>query len=369
MRPPRFMLLTLASLLLTVATAQAQSQFVEFRVYIVYQDGSRIGEVQGSGQAGVDSANRSATPGANRATGGLGNMQIRVQILDPEGGGVAAEGYPNNEGTAQFRIVGSVIKSDGSRLFPAYRIRVFGSEIEEAWLENVEPGRADRMVTVAIRRKGEKPIAKSDESTVSASGLMVPKKAQKELDKGNEALAEKKFAEAKTRFSKAIEIYPPFDQAHNNLGVVLLELGDADAGKKAFQKALEINDKFATAYVNLARIAMRTSDYSGASELLTKSLSIEPLNPEALSMLCQSDVIAQNYKQVVAISKRLHGVPHLGMPLCHFGAGLAYQNLQRPADAIAEYNLYLQEAGPGDALVVKAREAIEELSRQTAVQK
>lgn len=367
MRPPR-MLLAFIAVLLGLGIAHAQSQVVELRIYITYQDGSRIGELESSGQAGVTSGNASAASGSQRASGGISNMAIRVQIIDPEGGGVASEGYPNGEGVATFRVVGSVLK-DGVRHFPSYRIRVFGSEIEELWLENVEPGRADRFVNVSIRRKGEKPLLKSDRGTVSATGLMVPKKAQKEIDKGNEALADKKLAEAKIHFEKAIEIYPQFDQAYNNLGVVLVETGDLDAAKKAFEKALELNDKFARAYVNLARLAMRTSDFTTASGLLKNSLSIEPLNPDALSMACQAEVMSQNYDEVIVLAKRLHGVPHQGMPICHFGAGLAYQNLDRPGNAIDEYNLYLQEAGPSDTLIGKARTAIEELSKQTAVQK
>jgi tetratricopeptide (TPR) repeat protein len=230
----------------------------------------------------------------------------------------------------------------------------------------VQPAAGDRVLMMTIRRKGEKPLPKSPKGIVSATGLTVPKGAQKELDKGNKALVENQIEQAKLHFTKAIELYPQFDQAYNNLGVVLIKTGDTAGGRKAFEKALELNDKFARAYVNLAKIELKDNQYEPAILLIDKSLSVEPLNSEAISVGCQGYLLTSRYEEVVAAARKLHSLPHDGMALCHFAAGVALANLKRPTDAITEYNLYLNEAKPSDALVSKARDAIEELNKQAA---
>lgn len=352
-----FLLLALASL---ATSSHAQENYVDFRVYVGY--GSRVGPGDAPGQAGVTSNDRGGAPGQH-SSDTLTNLQVRVQVIN-DNGSTVGESSPTNEGYAVFRVVGSIIIGQNTRVFPTYRVRVFGPEIEEAWAENVQPGLADRILNMTVHRKGEKTeIAKSGTGTVSASGLAVPSKAQKELDKGNEALSEEKFDKAKQHFEKAIQIYPQFDQAYNNLGVVLMKTGDKAAGKQAFEKALAVNDKSARAYVNLGKIAVQEERYDEALKLFTSSLTIEPLNSEAFNGICQAGVMGKDFEQVVSAAKKIHGMPHDNMPLCHFAAGFAYQNLNKPDEALAEYNLYLKEASMGDALVAKAREAIEEINK------
>ncbi len=295
-------------------------------------------------------------------------MQIRVQVLNSDGSTVG-EQSPNSEGLVRMRVLGSV-GSGLRREYAVYRIRVFGAEIDEAWLEDVEPGRGGSMVTIQIHRKGDKEHEeKGGGATVSAASLAAPPKAQNELEKGNDFLAKKDYVSALAHFQKATDIYPKFDQAWNNLGVVKVKMGDTTGGQAAFQKALDTNDKFARAYVNLARIDMMNHDYAKAGERLTKSLSLEPLNPDALSMSCEAALIEGKTTEVVSASVRLHSLPHEGYALCHFAAGLAYTNLNKPEDAVKEYEMFVKET-PGDsALVQKAQANIAELNKQSTIQK
>jgi hypothetical protein len=355
---PALLLLSLTSLF-----SFAQDQFVDFRVRVTFQDGGSAAANSTNGTAGPDSKSRSGG-GAQAHLDNTTAMQIRIQVSSSDGG-LSTEAFPNSEGIATFRVLGSTVKN-GVRIFATYRVRVFGPEIEEQWAEAVEPGGADRFLNMELRRKGEKPLSKSEKATISASGLKIPTKADKELEKGNKALADNKLDEAKEHINKAIEIYPQFDQAYNMLGVVLLKTGDATGGRKAFEKAVALNDKFARAYVNLAKLSMQDKQYDQALTLVSKSLSVEPMNPEAISTVCLASSMTQKYEDVAAASRKLHALPHDGMALCHFAAGVALTNLKHSADAITEYNLYLSEAKAGDALVSKARDALEELNKQAA---
>jgi tetratricopeptide (TPR) repeat protein len=362
----RRVLLSLLFLLLPVVSSLAQDQYVEFRIHVSFQTNlsNSTGSTNGQGTAGADSKNRSDSGPPGRMDS-MSAMQMTIQVMDSEGGGVIAEGSPNSEGVAKFTVLGSAVRG-GRRLIPNYRVRIFGSEIEEEWADGVQPGGGDRNLMMSVRRKGEKPAGKTDKGMVSASGLKIPPKADKELEKGNKALADNKLDAAKEHINKAIEIYPQFDQAYNMLGVVLLKTGDAAGGKKAFEKAVELNDKFARAYVNLAKLSMQEKQYDQAITLINKSLSVEPMNPEAVSTICLASSMTSKFEDVAANSRKLHALPHDGMNLCHFAAGVALTNLKRSTDAITEYNLYLSEAKPNDPLIAKARDAIEELNKQAA---
>lgn len=352
-------------LLLSTISVLAQDQYVTFRVRVTFQDGSAItsaGGTNAQGTPGADSKNRS-TGGGQAHLDSMTALQIRVQVYSDDGSNL--EAFPNSEGVAEFRVLGSTVKS-GVRIFPPYRVRVSGPEIEEQWAEGVEAGGSDRFLNMEIRRKGEKPKSKSDKGMVSAAGLKIPSAAQKEFDKGNKALSDNKLDLAKEHVNKAITLYPQFDQAYNALGVVLLKSGDAVGGKKAFEKAVELNDKFAGAYVNLAKLSMQEKQYDNAISLLNKSLSVEPMNAEAISTICLASSMTEKYEDVAVASRKLHGLPHDGMALCHFAAGVAFTNLKRSTDAITEYNLFLGESKPNDPLVPKARDALEELNKQAA---
>jgi tetratricopeptide (TPR) repeat protein len=360
----RRVLLCLPLLLLSYLSIHAQDQYVELRVSVTFQSdwNANKNSTNTNGTAGVDAKNRTDS-GPRGRMDSMSAMQMTIQVMDSEGGGVVAEGSPNAEGVAKFTVLGSAVRG-GRRLIPNYRVRIFGSEIEEEWAEGVQPGGGDRNLMMSVRRKGEKPVGKSDKGMISASGLKIPPKADKELEKGNKALADNKLDVAKEHINKAIELYPQFDQAYNMLGVVLLKTGDAAGGKKAFEKAVELNDKFARAYVNLAKLSMQDKQYDQAITLINKSLSVEPMNPEAISIACQASLIVDKFEDVAADARKLHGLPHDGMALCHFAAGVALTHLKRSTDAITEYNLYLSEATSTDSLVPKARDAIEDLNKQ-----
>jgi tetratricopeptide (TPR) repeat protein len=351
----------LSLLLVFSAPLFAQGNYVEMRVVVAFQDHTPLNQ-SANGMAGVNAQARDAAAAGTHPTGLASTMQIRIQVYN-ESGVTEAEGSPNSEGVATFRVLGSYASTKGTT-YATYRVRVFGSEIEEYIAENVEPGRGDPILNVTIRKKGEKPI-KASKGTVSAAGLKIPGKAQKELDKGTTALADGKLDVAKDHFQKAIESYPQFEVAYNNLGVVLMKQGDTAGGKQAFEKALSINDKYAGALVNLAKIKTQEKDYGAAMTMLKSSLSIEPLNPEALSNLCRTGIMAQQYQAVIDAAKTVHGVPqHEVDPICHYAAGLAYRNLHQTQEAIDEYILYVKEANTSSDLVAQARESIVELNKQ-----
>lgn len=353
--------LLLLSLTVFVGLAGAQnSQNVEMRVTVLWSNGDRFSEEHEGNVQGIPGVNDSRTGGSGQRVGGnaISNMDIRVTLLN-EDGSTISEKSPDSEGNVKFNVTGSIANSvTGAKLFPTYRLRVRGSTIEEQFIDNLQPGLADRMVTVELHKKGEKKGAGG--GVISATALKIPHKAEKEFQKGQKALSKNKLPESRANFEKAVTIYPQYDAAYNALGVVLMKLGDAAGGQKAFEKAIAINDKFAPSYVNLARIMAREKKYDDAAMLVTRSLSLEPLNPEALSMLCQFDLLRGKYEDVPAIAQKLHSIPHDGQALGHYAAGSALEHLNQPTEAIYEYMLFMKE-DPTSNLSANAKEIVDRL--------
>lgn len=355
----RLLALVFVSLLAVTALAQEDDksgsdvQVVQMRVSLFWADGTRFGEnsrTEGGSTQPVQSSGK--------------NYEIRVRVMG-QAGNTIQEQSPSSEGVVTFNLAGIIIRqSDKVRFFPAYTLRILGDGIEEQTIENVQPGMADRTVTVELHRKGEK--RPGGGGLVSASSLKLPRGAEKEFQKGQKELAKNKLPEARTAFERAVKIYPKYDQAYNGLGVVLMKQGDAAAGRKAFEQAVAANDKFAPGYVNLARVQAIDKNYDAAAASLSRSLSLEPLNAEALSLLCQYDVIREKYDEVPALAQKMHSVPHDGEALGHFAAGNALEHLNRPTDAIYEYMLFMQE-DPTSKLSPAAKQEVDRL-RQTVGQ-
>src|SRR5262249_54346190 len=152
---------------------------------------------------GLPGASNTKSTGAGDRVGGnsVTNMDIRVILLN-EDGSTVRESSPDAEGVVKFIVAGSVTDTaTGAKAYPTYRLRVRGTNIEEQFVDNLQPGLADRMVTVEIHKKGEK---KGGGGIVSAAALKIPHKAEKEFQKGQKAFAKNKLQGARDYFQRAI---------------------------------------------------------------------------------------------------------------------------------------------------------------------
>src|SRR5688572_24840338 len=156
---------------------------------------------------------------------------LRVQLLT--GSGIpTAEAYTDDLGSAEFRV------GPGT-----YRIRITGADIEETTSDifTVYSRQGQHTEMISVNRKPvEGGGATSTEGTVSLVDLNVPRKAERELEKGIRALEKKSLEKAAIHFRKAIEIHPGYATAHNHLGVVMMNAGQSAEGRAAFARAVEL---------------------------------------------------------------------------------------------------------------------------------
>jgi hypothetical protein len=300
-----------------------------------------------------DSLHRGDTAGVQRSQGFATNMQIHVQLQDPTAG-TLQELAPGSDGQLRMMVCKNSI----------YRLRITGPAIEETIVDSVQPGNGDRMLTVVLHRKLTGEDRKTQPTTISATRLNVPKKARKEMKKGDAALKKGRLEEARKYYERAVEIYPQFEEAENNLGIVLMQEGKTAEGKKSFQRSVAINPRYASGYLNLAKIAFDDKRYNDAESLARQALTTEPLNPGALFLAAESAFFKGEYSDTVSYSRTLHSLPHKQYALAHFLAAKSLEAENQPAQAMTEYRMFLEE-DPSDPNAARARELLMLLQAST----
>lgn len=270
---------------------------------------------------------------------------VRVQLLT-SGGAMIQETYLDGQGQVRFQV------SPGS-----YRLRFSGPTVEtiETSSFTVVPRMQTHTETVFLRPSQEMIQRNTSEATISAAEMAIPQKARKEFERGVELMGKSDFAGAEKFFQKAVQIYPNYAMAHNNLGVVALNANDRTRGEAAFRKAVELGSSSGS--LNLGKLASIDGRHQEAEEFFQKSLSTNPANVEALLFIAKSQIHLGKREQALANARRVHDFPHEKYSICHVLAGSLSEELNHPEEALAQYRLFLSET-PNSASAQRVREAI-----------
>lgn len=276
-------------------------------------------------------------------------IRLTVQLMD--GFGTSLDEKNTEEGRVQFRTVTGI-----------HRLRIIGPEIEEYNEElQIDISEVRRLENVRVRRKAAAALPSAGGPSISVTRLKIPSNARKEFQKGAQALERKDWQEARKRFVTATSLYPDYDLAYNGIGVAAMNAGDAEGARRAFEKALLLSENFAEANRNLARILLAEQKNSEALPLLKRSLSTEPENAWALTHAAYVELMLHDFGNALLDARKAHTVPHDGFANVHIVAAMALEATGKPAEAVQEYRMYLQEDPTGrDA--ARAQKAIERLS-------
>jgi lipopolysaccharide biosynthesis regulator YciM len=240
-----------------------------------------------------------------------------------------------------------------------YRIRVSGVGYEETTTNVFSISSAQRTHTehVAVRPKTGDASPGSPTPTVAAVDLNVPEKARDQLERGDKAAARGDWALALKQYQKALETYPRYARAYNNMGVVHMRSGDTPRGREAFEKAISINDNYTSAYVNLARVMQLENKLPEAEAVLQKALAFNPSEPETLAVLARVQLLGGKLDEAIANARKVHTLPHEGYAMAHYFAGLGLRAKEMNSEAVEEFRTYLKEA-PEGSFATQAQQAL-----------
>ena len=298
-------------------------------------------------------------------------VDLQFRITDDRDRPVPFMVHVQLQNSSSVPIQERIVRNDGETAFQVtspgdYRVVVTAEEIQETTSDTVTVNCGDRskMTFVHVQPKEVSASAsgtgRENVGTMTSAGqLRIPPEAHKLFDRGYAAWQSKDYQKSADFFQQAINAYPSYDAAYNNLGVAYMKLDQPDKALVALQTAVKLNDKSADADRNLARLLIHNGDFIGAEELVKKSLMVEPSDPGGLTLFVITEFENREYAAAVQTAQKVHQLAHEGFASCHYVAGEAYERLGQPQNARVQYQLYLQEMpnGPeaGDIRAALAR--------------
>ncbi|MGB8771748.1 MAG: tetratricopeptide repeat protein [Candidatus Korobacteraceae bacterium] len=292
--------------------------------------------------------------GAAGGFSGAGNVHVRV-VFDNDRTAGANLLVRLMQGSSNTPVANTYTNSNGEAEFSGVRVGDYNVVVSGDGIETTDSGvfqTDERKVTqsqyITVRRLQNSGAAAAgwQASTVSAGGLNVSPKAQKELDKANKAMAEQDFKKTLEHLNKAIAIEPHYAAAYNNLGVLYSRMNDDAHEQEALEKAISLDDHFTAAYVNLAKLYLRQKNFPKAEPLLEKAASGDPNNADSLMLLADAQYMDHHYDAAIATA-RAAASSKTHPAFVHYIAARAYDKENRREEALAELQLFLKEEPTG----------------------
>ncbi len=278
--------------------------------------------------------------------------QVKIELLNGVGN-LVAQKISDRSGQVTF-----------TDIFPGtYQLRVISTETEDFVSEMFTMFDSGGTHFEPVRLRPKVDAKQQSTGGITVSELNIPEKARSEYNKGMAALQRNENAEARARFEKAIRNYPNYGAAYNNLGVMAMNAGDPSGGEANFKQAITVDPKYAPAYVNLARIMFQRQNFSAARDLLETASKLDDKNPEAFTLLANACLSTKDYDLAIASAEKVHSLPqHERFGVVHFLAAEALERKGESAQALAQYQLFLQEA-PQSPMATNARDSIAMLQK------
>jgi tetratricopeptide (TPR) repeat protein len=228
-----------------------------------------------------------------------------------------ATGPPNADPAQVGSIKGRVILESGNAVSQAVQVtlsnvrgtqsRIYSDYQGQFEIRNLPPGEytleieGDRLVyevtservgvlagvptvvTLKLKEKSAKETTKAAGAVASVSELSkdVPPKARREFERASKSANDGKTDEAIAHLRRAIEEYPDFLMAHNDLGVQLLGQEKLDEAASEFRRAVEIDAKAFNPTLNLGLVLVRQQRYEEAVEILRQAVALESTSAAA----------------------------------------------------------------------------------------
>jgi tetratricopeptide (TPR) repeat protein len=121
--------------------------------------------------------------------------------------------------------------------------------------------------------------------TVSTRELLISPKAIKELQRSQTALHSGDIRSSAQHLEKALQIYPHYLEAHNNLGSRYIELHEYEKAAAEFQKAIDLDPRITQPFNNLSVALFLLQRYPDAEAAARRALDLDPHNSTAQFML------------------------------------------------------------------------------------
>lgn len=264
---------------------------------------------------------------------------VRITLLNIRG--VQSSSYTDNQG--QFEIASLnpgeyTLEAEGDRL-------VFEISAEKVEVRKGSP----TVVSIILREKSTSAAGKPVGKVVSVGEIQeVPAKARQEFERASKFAKTGNSNKAIYHLQKAIDIYPNFLMARNDLGAQLLELGRLEEAEQQLRAALAIDAQAYNPNLNLGIVLFKKHSFSDARFALDKAISLQPELPEArlysaLTLMALGE--SQPAEKHLVAAYNLGGKPYA---IALFHLGQIFMDRGARDQARSYFERYVQEAPAAD---------------------
>ncbi len=279
-----------------------------------------------------------------------GNFSVELGARRFEGAGDASIGSAaagagfggplNDPAKVRTQVDGaSIISLLGCSL----RASLKGYISEHADVSRVRLGEPANVGTIVLRK-----IPGDQGSTVSATSLAAPRNARQSLEKAREQIARNRLAEAEKELARALQIYPKYAEAWQELGAVLSTQNRRAEARKAFQEAIASDSRFPKPYLSLALLSATERNWKDALENSEALAKIAPNEyPQGYYYGAVAQYNLQNYEKAAASALRAVELdPGHTVPLAEQLLGVLYSMKGDYKAAAQYYRAYLEHVPP-----------------------
>lgn len=244
-----------------------------------------------------------------------------------------------------------------------YSLEAIGDgKLYEATFEQIRLARGARVDLVIYLRERAPEAGGSTGNIVSASELdtKIPQPALTEFKLAHKLLREGKQQEAITRFKRAVEIYPGYLMARNDLAVQYLNLKLFREATEQLEAAIEVDPKVFNPRLNLGIVLLAQRKHSEAVDHLRQAVAVDSSRASghlylgiALLETDELEPAAGELSKALSLGGDEYSVVHFYQARVHLKRG-------ERESAIRELRTYLAKAPAGEHAAV-ARDLLERL--------
>jgi Tfp pilus assembly protein PilF len=200
------------------------------------------------------------------------------------------------------------------------------------------------IVTIILRERVPKPA--NEATTVSAGELNqnVPSAARKEFERASAASKEGKIDQAIIHYRKAIEIYPNFLMARNDLGAQLMTLDRLDEAAEQLRVAISIAPKAFNPRLNMGMVLVKQHNFADAAAELRNAVSLDATSASAHFYLGLALVGIDDSEHAEKEFKTAYNVGGAEYAIALYHLGELYLSRGEREAALKAFEKYLSEA-------------------------
>jgi Tfp pilus assembly protein PilF len=278
-------------------------------------------------------------------------LSYAVQVTLSHARGIQARLYSDNQGQFEIRNVPPgeyILQIEGDHL------------VYEITTERVDVlAGTPSVLTLTLKEKRANGAPRPSAPVASVNELTkdVPPKARKEFERATKLAHEGKTDEAIESLRRAIQEYPDFLMAHNDLGAQLLAQGKLDEAAKELQRALEIDSKAFNPHLNLGIVLFKQQKYPQAADMLRQAIAIESTSAIAHLYLGFALKNMEDFDGQEAELKLAYANGGANFSMALFELGNLYIRRGQRALALQAFELYLRQS-PNAPNAAEARRQI-----------